>query len=333
MTCRNPIFLGSLLLASALVLGCGDPVADHRLSISMAVESINPPVVGTRGGEAVTLTGRNLSGATAVRVGGQPAMIVAQEDAHLTFVAPPNRPGKQPIVVEGPAGNAMPEGGLAYRVERPSFASEHVLAPTFTFAAANQASLLRHFDVADFDGDGEPDLVVLRTGSFEWHASRDGQVHRQTFDQDPLAPSGIAGAGDLDGDGRADLVTYVSPQSWRVWWSDPAGGPLRDEPLSVLANVPDSPSAHQDIRLGNFEAGGGLELASLNPSLTILAPPTRHSPPHAARPRRHSLRQPPADTSLDPRHTAPGCGGRGSRRPDRPAVRARRRADARRARS
>jgi hypothetical protein len=268
MTYRTPTLLVSLVLASALVLGCGDPVADHRLSISMAVESVNPPVVGTRGGEAVTLIGRNLSGATGLRVGGQPAMIVAQEDAHLIFVAPPNRPGKQSIVLEGPAGNTTPESALAYRVERPSFAREHVLAPTFTFPAANQASLLRHFEVADFDGDGVSDLVVLRTGSFEWHASRDGQVHRQTFDQDPLASSGIAGAGDLDGDGRADLVTYVSPQ-WRVWWSDPAGGPLRDEPLSVLADVPDSPSAHQDIRLGNFEPGGGLELASLNPSLTI----------------------------------------------------------------
>jgi hypothetical protein len=265
----KPAPLASLLLP-ALMLGCGDPIVDRTLSISMSVEAIAPTTVGTRGGEAVIVSGRNLQEVTAVRVGGKSADLVARDEHRLTFIAPGNRVGRQPLVLVGPGGEITSALGLIYKVARPSFTSQHRLAPALRFDRPNQPRALDDFGVGDFDGDGRPDLLTLRPGSLEWTGGADGREHQQAIAAPGSQQTRIVGAADMDGDGRDDLVTWAPPGDWQVWWSDPAGGPLQAESLGALGKVPNTPTEYLDARIGNFDPGPGAELAVMTGGLEIL---------------------------------------------------------------
>lgn len=113
----------------------------------------------------------------------------------------------------------------------------------------------------DFDDDGNADILVLRADDatalwFRGSGEHDFEVPT-TLNHGLLSTYGVAEVGDIDGDGRDDVVLagphsddFETPPSLLVWFSDGAGG------LGRKLSSPWWLSGNAGIAVGDFDGDG-----------------------------------------------------------------------------
>ncbi len=85
------------------------------------ITAISPATGPTAGGQTVTVTGTNLTGATTLTIGGAAATsVTVVNDTTITAITPPRSVGAKNIVVSAPGGNATLTNGYTY-VAAPNF--------------------------------------------------------------------------------------------------------------------------------------------------------------------------------------------------------------------
>ncbi|WP_340373789.1 IPT/TIG domain-containing protein [Streptomyces sp. SS7] len=108
--------------AGAVPVTVVSPSGSSNTTVSFTYTVVLPSVTGvspvsgpTSGGTAVTLTGANLSGATAVRFGAaNAASFTVTSPTQITAVSPPGSPGAVPVTVTTPAGTSAASPGAYY---------------------------------------------------------------------------------------------------------------------------------------------------------------------------------------------------------------------------
>jgi hypothetical protein len=116
-------------------------------SLQPAVSSVSPSSGSTMGGEAVTIRGSNLDGATGVSFGGTPAGSFTASATQITATAPSHAQGTLDVRVTGPGGMSPSTGADLY-----SYLAPGVSAPSIAIASpANGGTYQRgHFIAASY---------------------------------------------------------------------------------------------------------------------------------------------------------------------------------------
>ncbi|WP_328340125.1 IPT/TIG domain-containing protein [Streptomyces violaceus] len=122
-----------------------------------SVTGLTPSQGPSTGGTTVTLTGTNLTGATAVSFGGTPATSFTVNSAtQITAVTPPNAPGAAPVTVTTPSGTSNPNVPQAYFYYAARPALTAVVPPSGSTAGGTAVTLtgsdLLNATAVRFDG-------------------------------------------------------------------------------------------------------------------------------------------------------------------------------------
>jgi hypothetical protein len=122
---------------------------------------------------------------------------------------------------------------------------------------------------ADLDGDRDVDLVSNDT-RFAIHENLSGSFDAAVVLGSPsIAYGGRAAVGDLDGDGRADLVSATrAGSSYRIQWERNVSGPgIHFVPGGDVA-PPTGPVNPRDLEVADLDGDGGLDIVSGSPPTT-----------------------------------------------------------------
>lgn len=218
-------------------------------------------------GTTVTITGNNFNAtpsANIVRFGSVNAPVVTAGATSLT-VTVPNGTGYAPITVT--------TGGLTAYYYTPfstTFLDPGQFTPTSFAAAANITTDYgpQGIAVMDFDGDGNSDVAVAGYGantvSIFRNASTPGaSAFTMQYDsaQDPgYGPFAVA-AGDLDGDGKPDLVMANNYSNFmRIWQNTSTAGHISMNELPALSQG----STGSGIIIGDCNGDGKPEILVVN---------------------------------------------------------------------
>jgi hypothetical protein len=153
--------------------------------------------------------------------------------------------------------------------------SSHIILPLLHADDANG-----DFALADFDGDGVPDLVFIKrrdtgTGTIELHVLGSRSKYKKFFLHTGTA---LAGAEDMDGDFRvADVNGDGAPELIYIKRRNTAGAFVEAHILDRASEFKNfvvhsvtmfgtADTANGTFLLGDYNADGWKELASLNPS-------------------------------------------------------------------
>lgn len=89
-------------------------IATNVVVTAPAIGGVSPFSGPTAGGQAVTITGANLDGATAVSFGGAAATISSKASTAITVTTPPHAAGAVDVVVTTAGGSATASGAYTY---------------------------------------------------------------------------------------------------------------------------------------------------------------------------------------------------------------------------
>ncbi len=166
---------------------------------------INPSSGPTAGGTLITITGTNLSGATAVTVGGNPATLVTVLNATtVTAVTPPGTAGAQNVIVTTPGGTNATPGQFTYVA----------IPPTVTAVGPNSGSTLGGTAV-NITGTNFTAVTAVTFGGTAVASSNYTVVSATTITAKvPAHAAGLVNVAVSTGAGTGtgtNLFTYVAP--------------------------------------------------------------------------------------------------------------------------
>ncbi len=96
----------------------------QRLAVGApSVSKLSPKTGPAVGGTSVTITGTNLTGATAVHFGTASASFTVNSSVSITATAPPGTSGGADVTVTGPAGTSATSGADVFKYKPPTVTS------------------------------------------------------------------------------------------------------------------------------------------------------------------------------------------------------------------
>jgi IPT/TIG domain len=188
-----------------------------------AVTSLNPNHGPAAGGTSVTITGTNLSGATAVQFGGTNATSFTVDNAtHITATSPGGTAGQTVDVTVTTPGGTSPTGGAGNNYSYDPLPTVTALNPTHGLAAGgNQVTITgTNFSGATavhFGANNATNVQVNGAGT-QITATAPGGTAGQTVDVTMTTPAGTSSTAGTANDYTYDALPVVTDLS-------PAGGP------------------------------------------------------------------------------------------------------------
>ena len=172
------------------------------------ITSISTPTAPA--GESITITGKNFSSVPSENIvyfGGVKANVTASSDQSITVTVPTGTGGAPVSVTVNQLTSYSPQVFNASFAGGPATFGSGSFLPRFDRRGGGRNAF------ADIDGDGKPELISAR-GSSGFTVARNTCIPGQvSFDTDVYISTGSAGVlgvatGDIDGDGKQDVVTY-----------------------------------------------------------------------------------------------------------------------------
>lgn len=114
ITAMNPAHAAGSVSVEVTTIG-GSASATYTYASAPTIDSVSPDSGPLGGGQIVTITGANLTGATSVMFGGAAAgSFTVDSPTQITATTPANAPGALDVVVSAPGGSATASGGYTY---------------------------------------------------------------------------------------------------------------------------------------------------------------------------------------------------------------------------
>jgi FG-GAP-like repeat/IPT/TIG domain len=281
----NRILSSRARAAATLALFAGACLSCSEEAPGLGLTTVSPTRISARGGAAMTLHGAGFTADTEVRLGGEPVTALKiVSSSECTFTSPPLFAGSVDVKVSTAGGHSadLPDSVEVLRldlryVEAPPYALPSAPdggapdggAPDADGGAPGATGTVTGAALADFDGDGHPDLITCAAGETCRYLANDG---RGNFTDEPdHFPAAVPDtralvAADFDGDGDLDLFLGVGTGGPGVVYRNKGKGVFTDTSPDAIPSDMDSFSAVAaadldgdglpDLVIGNSTGGG-----------------------------------------------------------------------------
>jgi hypothetical protein len=257
-----------LVVLAGAVLSCSSDG-----SSPLGLSSVSPAQISARGGAAMTLQGQGFTGDSAVLLGTDAVKALKIVSAsECTFTAPPLFAGPLDVTVTAAAGNSAK---LAGAVDVLRLDLRFVEAPPYALPAAPDGGApdagtpdggviptggtVTGAALADFDGDGHPDLVTCAANEICRFLENDGRGNftdvPYRFPEVPSDTRALAAA-DFDGDGDLDLFLGVGTGGPGVVYQNQGKGTFAPVGSPFVPAVPADMDAFSAVAVGDLDGDG-----------------------------------------------------------------------------